>query len=249
MHLPIYLSGGQSCFSTNKLQMAKILCLETATEVCSAGIAQDGVLCSLAEIRQSGDHAAQITLLIARALEEAALTFQDLDAIAVSAGPGSYTSLRIGWSTAKGLAYSLGLPLLRISTLQALALRGLRQADRTDILCCPMIDARRMEVYMALFDGFGNEITPPSALILEKDSFDSWFGAGHPVLFTGNGAEKYQPMLAQQPLALFFPLSTSADTFPLLAENAFQSREFVDLAYAEPLYLKPPNITKPKALL
>lgn len=229
--------------------MAKILCLETATEVCSAGIARNGVLCSLQEIRQSGDHAAQITLLITRAMEEAGLSFQDLDAIAISAGPGSYTSLRIGWSTAKGLAYSLRLPLLQVSTLQALALRGLRQTTQQDILCCPMIDARRMEVYTALFDVTGKEITPPAALILEPDSFDHWFYSGKTILFTGNGAEKYQPMLSQQPLALFLPLQTSADTFPTLAEKAFQQQAFIDLAYAEPLYLKPPNITKPRALL
>lgn len=229
--------------------MASILCLETATEVCSVAIAIDGHLQALQELRQAGDHAAQITLLISRSMEVAGLEFKDLDALAISSGPGSYTSLRIGWSTAKGLAYALGIPMLRIDTLQALALRAQQRTKYSNALYCPMIDARRMEVYCAWYDAQGSPLSGPEAVVLAPDSFDRWFDEGRPVIFTGNGAAKYEPLMLDRPQATFIPLETSADAFPILAEAAFLRNDFIDPTYAEPCYLKPPNVTKPKAVL
>jgi len=226
--------------------MANILCLETATEVCSIGIATDGRLSGIEELGQAGDHASQITLLIARAMEQASLEYRDLDAIAVSSGPGSYTSLRIGWGTAKGLSYALGIPLLKIDTLQALAMRAHARLQRPEAWYCPMIDARRMEVYAALYRSDGHCVSPgPEAMVLAPDSFAAWFDTGQPIVFTGNGAHKFQS-LCKRPEAQFLPLSTSADAFPALAEQAFCRGDFTDLAYSEPLYLKPPHVTVPK---
>lgn len=228
--------------------MARILCLETATDVCSVGVSIDGRLCALQETQQVGDHAARITLLIARCLEEAGLTFKDLDALAISSGPGSYTSLRIGWSTAKGLAYSLQLPLVLVDTLQAIAMRAKRLVNYSDAWYAAMIDARRMEVYYALYRADGSQIRGAEALVLTPDAFDVWFDAGQVIVFTGNGASKFQS-LTQRTEAVFLPLIASADAFPVLAEQAFMEGVFIDLAYSEPRYLKPPNITKPKAVL
>jgi tRNA threonylcarbamoyladenosine biosynthesis protein TsaB len=226
--------------------MANILCLETATEVCSIGIATDGRLSGIEELGQAGDHASQITLLIARAMEQASLEYRDLDAIAVSSGPGSYTSLRIGWGTAKGLSYALGIPLLKIDTLQALAMRAHARLQRPEAWYCPMIDARRMEVYAALYRSDGHCVSPgPEAMVLAPDSFAAWFDTGQPIVFTGNGAHKFQS-LCKRPEAQFLPLSTSADAFPTLVEQAFCRGDFTDLAYSEPLYLKPPHVTVPK---
>lgn len=229
--------------------MARILCLETATDVCSVAIAIDGRLQALHEIRQAGDHAAQITLLISRSMDAAGLDFSDLDALAISSGPGSYTSLRIGWSTAKGLAYSLGIPMLRIDTLQALAVRAQQHTTYANAIYCPMIDARRMEVYCAWYDAQANALSEPEAIVLTPESFDYWFDKGYPIVFTGNGAAKYEPLMLHRPEATFIPLETSADTFPILAEAAFLRNDFIDPTYAEPYYLKPPNVTKPKAVL
>ena len=226
--------------------MANILCLETATEVCSVGIAAGGQLSGIEELGQAGDHASQITLLVARALEKASLEYRDLDAIAVSSGPGSYTSLRIGWGTAKGLAYALAIPLLQIDTLRALAMRAYVRAKRPEAWYCPMIDARRMEVYTALYGSDGHRMSPaPEAMVLAPDSFDAWFDRGQPIVFTGNGAHKFQS-LCSRPEAQFLPLSASADAFPALAEEAFSRGDFTDLAYSEPLYLKPPHVTTSK---
>ncbi|MBK6947070.1 MAG: tRNA (adenosine(37)-N6)-threonylcarbamoyltransferase complex dimerization subunit type 1 TsaB [Haliscomenobacter sp.] len=228
--------------------MALILCLETATDVCSVGLSHDGRLVALQESEQGRDHASQMTLLIGKCAEQAGYRLKDLDAVAVSSGPGSYTSLRIGWSTAKGIAYVLGIPLLSVDTLQALAWGAASRFQLETAWYCALIDARRMEVYAGVYEANGNRISGPEALVLDSGSFGYCLEGGRTAVFTGNGAVKFQP-LCSEPNAVFIPLEASAAFLPALAEQAFQSGRFAEVAYSEPLYLKPPNITKPKSLI
>ena len=228
--------------------MALILCLETATEVCSVGLSENGVLRSLVGSAGSLDHAARLTSVIASCLEQAGTEMRALDAVAVSRGPGSYTSLRIGYSSAKGIAYALGIPIIEVDTLQALAMRGIAAASRPGALYCAMLDARRMEAYYALYSETGEAITAPVAEILTPDLFDSWYAKGKTIVFTGNAVEKFRK-IHEHPEGVLIPLVASAETFPGLAEHKFQRADFADTAYCGPLYLKPPNITQSKVLI
>lgn len=227
--------------------MALILCLETATEICSVGLGAAGELIVLEEAPEPMDHAARLTACIGKCMERAGRTLQELEAIAVSQGPGSYTSLRIGYSTAKGMAYALDIPILEIDTLQALA-AGAREKFRGEgVLYCPMIDARRMEVYYALYAEDGRQIAPPQAAVLEAGMFNAWYEQGYRLVFTGNGAEKFRQVGAH-PDAVFLPLPASAAAFPALAEEQYREKRWADTAYCEPFYLKPPNITQAKKI-
>lgn len=226
------------------LKMPQILHIETATDICSIGISQDETLLALQEITHFADHASKITLLIEACLQEAKLSLNDLDAVAVSQGPGSYTALRIGVSTAKGICYALNKPLIAVDTLQALALATFN-AERKDALYCPMIDARRMEVYAAIFDQANQIVEEATALKIEADSFDVYFKAGQDLVFAGDGAEKCKSVFTGA-FAHFSPIVCSARHLIPLALQAFQNQQFSDLAYFEPFYLKPPNITTPK---
>ncbi len=228
--------------------MALILCLETATDVCSVGISDNGRLVALQESEQGRDHASQITLLIGKCAGQAGHHLKDLDAVAVSSGPGSYTSLRIGWSTAKGIAYALGIPMISVDTLQALAWGATSRVKLETAWYCAMIDARRMEVYTGVYEATGRQISGPEALVLGPETFDYWLKEGKTMVFTGNGAAKFQP-LCSKPNAVFIPLEASAAFFPALAERAFQHGQFAEVAYSEPVYLKPPNITRAKSLI
>jgi len=228
--------------------MALILCLETATEVCSVGLSENGTLLAMAGTSGPMDHAARLTSVIASCLEQAGKEMRALDAVAVSHGPGSYTSLRIGYSSAKGIAYALGVPIIEIDTLQALALRALAVSGLPGALCCAMLDARRMEAYYAFYSAAGAALTNPVAGELTRGMFDSWYAEGKTVLYTGNAAEKFS-RVHQHPDAVFLPLGVSAETFPVLAEKKYVGGIFADTAYCGPLYLKPPNITQAKALI
>ena len=169
--------------------------------------------------------------------------FQKLDAIAVSGGPGSYTGLRIGVSTAKGLCYAAGLPLIAIPSLEAMARLVIRETNTTGIrnneptYFCPMIDARRMEVYAAIYDHKMQLIRNIRADIIDHLSFSEYLNS-HKMLFFGNGADKCRTTI-QHPNALFLDnISTSARHMTELAETAYQNEKFVDVAYYEPFYLK-----------
>jgi len=224
-----------------------ILHIETATEVCSIGISDGLEVLSLRESPGAFDHASQITLLIEAAVQEAGIQLADLDALAVSRGPGSYTGLRIGVSTAKGICYALDKPLIAVDTLQALALASQLPDDR-GALYCPMIDARRMEVYAAIFDEKNAPIQPAQAIKVETDTFDSYFKKQQTVVFSGNGAEKCKSVLTSEH-AVFRPTICSAEHLVPLAVRQFEQNNFADVAYFEPFYLKPPNITTPKKKL
>lgn len=224
--------------------MPIILHIETATDICSIGISQAEELIALEEITQFSDHASNITLLIQSCLQQAKISMKDLDAVAVSQGPGSYTALRIGVSTAKGICYALDKPLISIDTLQALALATF-ELEQKDALYCPMIDARRMEVYSAIFDVNNQLIQEAAALKIEAATFDVYFRNGQNIVFSGDGAEKCKSVLTSE-FAHFSPIVCSAKHLIPLAEQAFQKQQFADLAYFEPFYLKPPNITTSK---
>ncbi len=223
----------------------KILNIESSTGTCSVALSEGSTIVGFAEAEQTFEHAKVLTSLIATCLETASWQLRELDAVAVSSGPGSYTSLRVGISTAKGICYALNKPLISVDTLQALALSGMEAARMEDAIYCPMIDARRMEVYFSLFDKNNNQITEPKAMIIEAGAFDDYFKEGKKLVFCGNGAEKCRAVITSQS-ARFFPSECSASYFPSISSQLFESKKFVDVAYFKPLYLKPPNITTPK---
>lgn len=229
--------------------MALILCLETATDICSVALIDQGR--QALSVKASGeafDQASRLTLLIEACLNDSPYQLQDVDAVAVSIGPGSYTSLRIGLSTAKGISYALDKPLIAINTLKSLAVGTAKTEGYPTALFCPMIDARRMEVFTGIFDAQGNTILPPVAMILAADSFQEYFEKGIHLIFSGNGAAKFQSLVSTS-LAGFSSALPTAVHLGELAEAAFLQGQFEDIAYCEPFYLKPPNITIPRPLL
>ena len=225
--------------------MALILNLETATPVCSVAISRDGVLLGLRESTEDKSHATRLTLFIQELLGECRLQAGDLEAVSVSMGPGSYTGLRIGASVAKGFAYGAGIPVIGIPTLQALS-RGLLErilsARTPDILptaplLCPMLDARRLEVYTAIYDTSLNELQPVEALILEPQSFSSLLDR-HVLLLFGSGSKKAAEILRHPNVRWIPDVEASAADQSRLAEDAYARRQFLDTAYFEPHYLK-----------
>lgn len=213
--------------------MSYILSIETATKNCSVAIAKDGNTIFCKEIAELGySHAEQLHLFIADVLQEANISFADVNAIAVSKGPGSYTGLRIGVSAAKGLCYALGIPLISIDTLSVLA----QQIDVENGLIIPMIDARRMEVYTAVFKANKEKIKEVQAEILIEDSFSFYNETIH---FVGDSNEKAKTVLTQPNFVfhdtVIFP---SAKAMSFLAYQKFTTNDFEDVAYFEPFYLK-----------
>jgi tRNA threonylcarbamoyladenosine biosynthesis protein TsaB len=214
--------------------MGLILCLETATKVCSLSLVKDGLeVATINHFSDSYSHAERLNLLLLDLLEQSNTTLKDLDAIAISEGPGSYTGLRIGTSTAKGLCYALGLPLIAINSLKALAAEKREQGT----LICPMFDARRMEVYSAIFDADMNELEATRAVIIDELSYQD-FLAENPVCFIGPGAEKCQEALHHENASFDLSIKVSAKGMNDFAHEKFEQKDFVDLAYFEPFYLK-----------
>ncbi|HEX3383604.1 MAG TPA: tRNA (adenosine(37)-N6)-threonylcarbamoyltransferase complex dimerization subunit type 1 TsaB [Mucilaginibacter sp.] len=216
-----------------------ILQIETATTVCSVAIASEGKTLTCIEVEQRNVHAEKITLFIDETLRKAGKTYADIDAVAVSSGPGSYTGLRIGVSAAKGLCFALDKPLIAVETLAAMA-DGFRQlySPAGDSLLCPMIDARRMEVFTAIFDSNGNKIKSTSAEIIDENSFADLL-SHHQIIFFGDGAEKCREVLGLHRNAHIVPDFTNSASH--LSQRAFQKflkQDFEDVAYFEPYYLK-----------
>ena len=228
--------------------MALILSLETSSTVCSVALAQDGRLIGSSELRLEKSHSSHITVLIQQLLENTGFTEKDLSAVAVSGGPGSYTGLRIGTSTAKGLCYALNIPLIAVSTLQAMAQETVQFTPNPETyFFCPMIDARRMEVYTALYNSALTEVEKDQALVLEADSFRENLET-QKILFFGNGAAKWQTLLGENANALFLKsVIPSAEAVSELAWQKFQAAQFEDVAYYEPFYVKEVHITMAKA--
>ena len=222
--------------------MALILNLETATTVCSVSLAKDGHLLAFKE--QNGDysHAENLTLFIEDVVKQAGIKLQNIDAIAVSKGPGSYTGLRIGVSTAKGLCYSLNKPMIAINTLQHLSLSVSKNLNShfsyLKSIFSPMLDARRMEVYCAFFDSDNNEVIPTSAEIIDEHSFSDLLKKNM-ICFFGDGAAKCKSFLSVNKNAIFIDnVIPSAKNMVSLSEQAFINKQFEDVAYFEPFYLK-----------
>lgn len=220
-------------------------------------LSEDGNIVSIQESLSKHSHAEQITLFSEQVIYKAGINFSDLDAVSISKGPGSYTGLRIGVSTAKGFCYSLDIPLISIGTLPALAHGMIEKIvnegkNPEDYLYCPMIDARRMEVYTALYDHKLKEVKNVEAKIITKDSFAEWFQKGKQIIFIGDGALKCKPLLSENQGAVFLEeeFLPSAAYMASLAEEKFQKKEFEDVAYFEPFYLKDfiPGISKVKGL-
>lgn len=229
--------------------MAIILNIETSTSVCSVAIGKEGKVISSIETAEQNTHASKLTLFIEEVLKETGLKIRDLDAIAVSSGPGSYTGLRIGYSTAKGLCYAADKPLITVSTLQALAYgaKSLRNDDEKTFYC-PMIDARRMEVYCSLYDSRLEEKMPIQAKILDEGSFADSFAASQSIVFCGNGAFKV-PEIINSPFSIIENTACSAKNMVFFSYDSFKKVIFEDIAYSTPLYVKSPFITKPRKRL
>jgi len=230
--------------------MALILGIETATAICSVALAMDGELLAIRESVGTREHSAELTGYISDVFTEAGLTYPQLDAVAVSMGPGSYTGLRIGVSSAKGLCYALDKPIIAIDTLKSLAWQALelckQQGKSLDkSLLCPMLDARRMEVYTAMFDQQLHVIEPVNARIISEDSFKEL--ADKEIIYFGDGASKCTQLFeSKSNLTFFDAISLSAKSICMLAENEFEKGNFADLAYCEPFYLKDFIAGKPR---
>lgn len=223
-----------------------ILHIETATEVCSVALSRGPELVGHAVSELPMDHAARITLLINDCLGKSGFLPADLAAVSISAGPGSYTSLRIGTSVAKGMCYALDIPLIAVDTLESLARAATLELSLSDAIVVPMIDARRMEVYTAYYDTAGKAIVPLHSLVVEGDSFDVYLISGRQVVLTGNGAEKCRAVLSEPPLLTYYPLSCSARYLIAAAWQKFELLQFADIIAFTPEYCKQPNITTPK---
>lgn len=243
--------------------MPIILSIETSTKACSAAIHQDGKLFSVSELYNEKSSSGMLTTLIEHVVKTASLTLQDVDAIAVAKGPGSYTGLRIGVSTAKGLCFTLEKPLIAINTLEAMAFQlsiGRHSAGRhsdinyqlggsfLSILLCPMLDARRMEVYCAVYNADTLELLEPTqAKIIDETSFADLL-ENHKIIFFGDGAEKCRAILGNNPKAVFLDqvIFPSAKSIGALATRSFEQQKFENVADFEPFYLKEFVGTTPK---
>ena len=226
--------------------MTLILSIETATNICSVSLHENHNLLALKESFIAKSHSELVALFIKDILSESDKKHGDLDAVAISKGPGSYTGLRIGTSIAKGICYARDIPLIAINTLEAMALKVLNYNYANTILC-PMIDARRMEVYTLLMNNKKEKLLDTSAKIIDEHSFDDILRKDK-MLFFGNGAEKCKKVLGHQDNAYFIPgVNPSASDVGSMAYDFFLKNKFEDLAYFEPFYLKEFRIIKPKS--
>jgi tRNA threonylcarbamoyladenosine biosynthesis protein TsaB len=227
--------------------MPLILNIDTATENASVCISNDDEILAIKNNETPKDHASFLQPAIKKIIAVANLQLSDIDAVSVTAGPGSYTGLRVGLSSAKGLCYALNKPLILINTLDVMAFAAIKefqttlykaedQSQQINILFCPMIDARRMEVFTALYDKQLETIDVPASMILNEVSFAAQL-QGNKIIFSGSGSRKFQTLVSH-PNALFSAVQHYAVHLALLSLKAFHSNKFADLAYSEPFYLK-----------
>lgn len=220
--------------------MGLILNIETATNVCSVALAKDGQLIALKESKEDKTHAALLTVFIEEILKENNIKISNLDAIAVSKGPGSYTGLRIGVSAVKGLCYGANKSLISVCTLQSMA-QGIIEQTAPEKLnsawLCPMLDARRMEVYSAFYDHNNEKKKDIAADIIDENSYQDILDA-RKVFFFGNGADKCREFIKHENAEFIADIFPSAINVMKLSERAFSNQTFEDVAYFEPFYLK-----------
>ena len=234
--------------------MSLILAIETGTDICSVGIAKDGELLSLRESDEGRDHARKVGVFVDELLRETDIAPDELDAVAVGKGPGSYTGLRIGVSFAKGLCYGLQKPLVAVGSLDALAevtredyeAGILAVDDWSNALLCPMVDARRMEVYAQVFDSTGAAQSEVAAEVVDSGSFAAFRASGRPFVIFGSGARKCADLL---PDARLVEVTPSARGLARLAQRALDEGRTEDVAYFEPFYLKDFVVTTSKKSL
>ena len=214
--------------------MPFILSIESTSPICSVALSSNSNVLAIRETSEN-NHSTILTQFVIDVLKEAGLKPEDLDAVAVSKGPGSYTGLRIGVSAAKGLCYSIDIPLISVDTLYALA--NIARPKYPDCMLCPMIDARRMEVYTAVYDSNMNEIEHVEAKIIDSESFkDILFD--NKVIFLGSGTSKCKDILISENAVFNLDFQVSARNLVTIAEQKFEKSIFEDIAYFEPFYLK-----------
>jgi tRNA threonylcarbamoyladenosine biosynthesis protein TsaB len=223
--------------------MPKLLCIETSTEVCSVCCGDENGTFYLSEIDRKNSHTETITLQIEKCMDSCGWVYHDLEAVAVGAGPGSYTGLRVGTSAAKGIAFGMDIPLISISSLQALAQEFLNYPEPVDLIL-PMIDARRMEVYAAIYNSQLEQLVGTHSLILDSHSFDS-LDEELKLLVCGNGAIKMQNIQFSRDIRIL-PSKCSAKNLLPLAIEAYRKEKFENLENYDPDYFKHPNVTKSK---
>lgn len=221
-----------------------LLHIETSTNVCSVALSEDEKCIFSRENREGLNHAALLSVFINEA--KAVLGERKPDAVCVSSGPGSYTGLRIGVSTAKGLCYGWEIPLIAIDTLEIMASAALKQLqDPEDTLLCPMIDARRMEVYDTFYNADKSVFRPVAADVITDGCFDEILNE-RPVYFFGNGSTKCKPVLSHPEAHFLDDIVPLAENMISSGATAFNEKKFVDVAYFEPFYLKEFQATAPK---
>tara|TARA_R110000868_G_scaffold50886_6_gene162038 strand:- start:1149 stop:1829 length:681 start_codon:yes stop_codon:yes gene_type:complete len=215
--------------------MGVILNLETSSTNCSVCVAKDGEILAMRELNSANySHAEKLHIFIEEVMQEASLKMEDLEAVAVSKGPGSYTGLRIGVSAAKGLCYALGIPLISVSTLKSMASQVKIKKDEVLI---PVLDARRMEVYSSVFDENGNEIRETKAEVIDENSFQEYINEKH-VHFLGSGAEKIKELFPLETISYHCEVVPSAKEMAAISSDKYIIADFEDVAYFEPYYLK-----------
>jgi len=213
--------------------MALLLNIDTAVDVASICLAKNGAVLSIAKNESQKDHASWLHIAIKDIFEKNNIELRAVEAIAVNGGPGSYTGLRIGMSTAKGICYALKKPLISLNTLLVMA--NTAKHENVNLLC-PMIDARRMEVFAAVYAKDLTIVKEPAAITLNEDSFDEYL-SNNSICFFGNGSHKFR-IIKKHEKAIFSDVRADASSMISLSEKKFAEKEFADLAYAEPLYMK-----------
>ena len=231
--------------------MNTILNIDTSTTVCSVALSAGGECLSMRKDESGNSHSRVIGVFTQQLLQEADSNGWKVAAVALSQGPGSYTGLRIGTSFAKGLCYGMDIPLIAIPTLKimawAVAQRLKAEGVHTDALLCPMIDARRMEVYSAVYDMELNEAEAVSAKIIDQESFSDLL-ANRKIYFFGNGSNKCKDAITSHNATFIDGVNPLATDMAVMAHEAYNKKEFADVAYFEPFYLKDFIATKPKRL-
>lgn len=215
--------------------MALILNIDTATENAGVCLSKDGNSLILLQNKEQKDHASWLHTAVEQMMRDSGFGMRDLQAVAVTAGPGSYTGLRVGMAAAKGFCYALGIPLITESTLKVMTLAAREQVPAADLFC-PMIDARRMEVFTALYKSDGAELMPPVAMIIDEHSFANYLG-NHTMSFFGGGSYKCKPLIAA-PSATFIEVKYHVGYLGILSFLRYLHHEFAELVYSVPAYTK-----------
>ncbi len=218
--------------------MALLLNIDTSLETACISISENGILLSELVNKDQKSHSSFLQPAIKEILQAVHKNVQQIDVVAVTEGPGSYTGLRVGMAAAKGICFALSKPLITINTLEALAATAIGAlAPDAQTLICPMIDARRMEVYTAIYDKELVVVSPPAAIILKANALDNYFSE-QKIIFIGSGAEKWNKICCNPQATHFQNMEINSSILNNLSYKKYISKKFADIAYAEPFYLK-----------